>query len=224
MLREDGRLRNDGSGRTNSWPSIDYIYLWKELSIHTIPLYWCTNIGISFAYWMPTRPQDTRIVRICVSIAFVQRLSFAAIQQCPSTQHALRTHHLGFPFRCSTCLSASQFQIPFIGAFMIPWPSFRAGELWAALLSCSQSSRMLFQHLNTITFLCQGPLGLRTSQCVLTIYLNPSNHSMSAMSFFYRSSQKSPLATETEGRLDTSLKRIASLGWISMGSAKWKGA
>jgi hypothetical protein len=129
MLREDGRLRNDGSGRTNSWPSVDYIYIWKELSIHTIPLYWCINIGISFAYWMPTRLQDTRIVRICVSIAFMQRLSFAAIQWYPSTQHTLRTHHLGFPFHCSTCLSTFQFQIPFIRAFMIPWPSLRAGEL-----------------------------------------------------------------------------------------------
>jgi hypothetical protein len=121
----------------------------KKLSIHTIPFYWCTNIGISFSYWMPTRPQDTRIVRICVSIAFVQRLSFAAIQQCPSTQHALRSHHLSFPFRCSTCLSASQFQIPFIGAFMIPWPSFRAGELWAALFAIKPNVILAPQHDNT---------------------------------------------------------------------------
>jgi hypothetical protein len=128
---------------------------------------------------------------------------------------------LGFPFRCSTCLSASQFQIPFIEAFMIPWPSLRAGEIWAALFAIKPN---VIPHLNTITLLCQSPLGLRTSQCVLTLYLNQRNHSMNAMNFSYRSSRKSPLATETEGRLDTSLKRIASLGWTGMGSAKWKGA
>jgi len=219
-LRKDRRLRNDGSGRTNSWPSIDYIYLWNKKTINPhnptllVHQYWY--------FFCVLDANETTRHKDCPDLCF--NCLRAAIQQCPSTQHALRTHHLGFPFRCRTCLSASQFQIPFIGAFMIPWPSFRAGELCAALLSCSQSSRMLFQHINTITLLCQCPLGLRTSQCVLTLYLNPSNHSMSAMSFFYQSSQKSPLATETEGRLDTSLKRIASLGWTSMGSAKWKGA